>query len=79
MTTATFSPSLNMQRSDSLRTAKENKYNHVVAAMLSSNNMRDCVQVRDMYVQCIRSDGLKRSMICDAASRYFMNCANSNK
>lgn len=53
--------------------------NPVVVAMLNSNNMRDCQQIRDMYLQCTSSESVDRSVICDAASRYFVKCSMSDK
>lgn len=43
--------------------------NPVVQAMLSSNIMNDCSQVKDMFYQC--SESKKDSIICDTAQRYF--------
>jgi hypothetical protein len=49
--------------------------NPVVVAMLNSNIMGDCSQVRDMFYQCKASDG--QSIICDTAMKYFERCTPS--
>ena len=55
--------------------------NPVVSAMLSSNNMNDCYQVRDLYSTCdqARANGSSPSMICEAAIKYFVSCSMSEK
>mmetsp|Transcript_20188 Transcript_20188/g.19434 ORF Transcript_20188/g.19434 Transcript_20188/m.19434 type:complete len:87 (-) Transcript_20188:354-614(-) len=47
--------------------------NPVVLAMLNSNNLGDCVQVKDLYMQCVESGS--SSALCDTASQYFVNCS----
>jgi hypothetical protein len=51
--------------------------NPVVAAMLSSNTLRDCHQVRDMYDQCMLADS--SSTICSTAKNYYLRCSTSGK
>lgn len=52
--------------------------NPIVSAMLSSNLMNDCDQVREMFHQCKRSGNHNESIICDTAKRYFESCVQSS-
>mmetsp|Transcript_30939 Transcript_30939/g.66972 ORF Transcript_30939/g.66972 Transcript_30939/m.66972 type:complete len:110 (+) Transcript_30939:83-412(+) len=54
--------------------------NPIVSAMLSSNNMTDCHQVKDLYSKC-QDDGSRSSsmMICDTAQKLFVSCHMSEK
>mmetsp|Transcript_1921 Transcript_1921/g.4595 ORF Transcript_1921/g.4595 Transcript_1921/m.4595 type:complete len:120 (-) Transcript_1921:332-691(-) len=56
---------------------RKSRHNPVVAAMLSSNMMRDCHQVRDMFVECMSHDS--SASICDTAKNYFVQCASNRK
>mmetsp|Transcript_15483 Transcript_15483/g.18874 ORF Transcript_15483/g.18874 Transcript_15483/m.18874 type:complete len:94 (+) Transcript_15483:154-435(+) len=47
--------------------------NPVVTAMLSSNNLGDCVQVEDLLRHCLKNDS--RASICDTAAKYFETCS----
>lgn len=46
--------------------------NPVVAAMLSSNNLSDCGQVRDMLNHCVENKS--NAVICETAAMYFVRC-----
>lgn len=51
--------------------------NPVMSAMLRSNTLRDCHQVRDMISQC-QSSGIvgpdTDSFVCKTAEKYFLQC-----
>ena len=48
--------------------------NPVISAMLNSNTMNNCDEVRDMFLQCESSGRYNESIICDTAMRYFASC-----
>ena len=56
-----------------------NVSNPVVSAMLGSNILSNCNDVKDMFAQCNRYDLGKRQrpMICDTAERYYEACLES--
>lgn len=56
---------------------RHSSHNPTVAAMLRSNMMRDCGQVREMYNHCI--DSKAESTICNTAKHYFASCATAGK
>ena len=45
--------------------------------MLDSNTMENCHQINDMYKACTKKE--TPSMICEAATRYFIQCSSSDK
>lgn len=49
-----------------------NVSNPIVTAMLSSNNLSDCTQVKDLLYHCKQNDS--SAVICDTAARYFERC-----
>lgn len=49
-----------------------NLKNPVISAMLSSNMMDDCIQVKDMLNHCMISQS--DSVICSTAERYANLC-----
>ena len=51
--------------------------NPVISAMHNSNNLRDCLQVQELYYECQQSNS--SSFICDTAAKYFVNCSMSDK
>ena len=56
-----------------------NVSNPVVSAMLGSNLLSNCNDVKDMFDQCNKYDFGKRQrpMICDTAERYYEACLES--
>jgi hypothetical protein len=46
--------------------------NPVVAAMITSNTLRDCRQVEEMVSKCVK--GSEKSFLCQTAQRYFTTC-----
>lgn len=48
-------------------------HNPTVAAMLSSNMMKDCGQVMEMHNLCVDSGA--DSTICKTAKKYIVSCA----
>mmetsp|Transcript_22109 Transcript_22109/g.30762 ORF Transcript_22109/g.30762 Transcript_22109/m.30762 type:complete len:97 (-) Transcript_22109:115-405(-) len=51
--------------------------NPVVSAILSSNTMKNCHEVRDMYITCVNSKS--NSAVCETAKNYFVSCNHSDK
>lgn len=49
------------------------RHNSIVAAMLTSNALRDCNQVQDMVTKCVSDN--EKSFMCQTAHRYFAKCA----
>ena len=47
--------------------------NPVVAAMITSNTLRDCGQVEEMVSKCVGS-GNHKTVMCETAQRYLLNC-----
>jgi hypothetical protein len=58
---------------------RHGKHSIAVAAMLSSNLMRDCSQVKDMHLHCLERKTGKDSAICNTAMQYFASCAMGKK
>jgi hypothetical protein len=48
--------------------------NPVISAMLNSNTMNNCAEVKDMFLQCKSSGRYNESIICDTAMRYYASC-----
>jgi hypothetical protein len=46
----------------------------MIQAMLTSNTLRDCRQVEEMFSKCRSSAGNKDSFMCKTAEAYFMTC-----
>mmetsp|Transcript_11147 Transcript_11147/g.16865 ORF Transcript_11147/g.16865 Transcript_11147/m.16865 type:complete len:87 (-) Transcript_11147:447-707(-) len=46
--------------------------NPVITAMLSSNNLSDCAQVKDLLYHCKENDS--SAVICQTAARYLDKC-----
>jgi hypothetical protein len=54
-----------------------NLSNPVVAAMLNSNMMNDCNQVREMFDHCMLTKN--ESALCSTAERYASLCFGGNE
>ena len=50
--------------------------NPVVAAMITSNTLRNCNEVQDMVSKCMNSQD-EHSVMCKTAQRYFLSCRNN--
>jgi hypothetical protein len=48
--------------------------NPVIAAMITSNTLRDCNQVEDMVSKCVNSPRKEKTFMCQTAHGYLMNC-----
>ena len=55
------------------RTTTSVDRNPVVAAMITSNTLRNCHQVEDMVSKCVNSPN-EKSFMCQTAQKYLMNC-----
>ena len=54
-------------------------YHPVVSSMLLANNMRDCVEVKDMYNQCMTTGKEDPSFMCRTAERYHDMCLKGHR
>ena len=52
------------------------QHSPVVQAMLTSNTLRDCRQVEEMFTKCMTysSSNSRDSFMCQTAERYFSTC-----
>ena len=68
------------QRNSSIDIITDNKRrgmniaNPVISAMLNSNTMNNCDEVRDMFLRCESSGIYNESIICDTAKSYYASC-----
>jgi hypothetical protein len=76
---ASVSSSLSQSSLYSLSERARREHDPSVVAMLSSNRMRDCTEIRDMYMHCAESKKGSESRICETARKYFVNCSDSEK
>lgn len=51
--------------------------NPIVSAMLSSNNLSDCNQIRDLLHHCKQNNS--SAVICHTAELYFERCLGQTK
>ena len=56
----------------------ESSYSPVVSSMLKANTMRNCVEVKDMYAECL-AEGNDRSYMCRTAEKYHDMCVQGHR
>jgi len=59
-----------------LKMRKTRVNNPIISAMLSSNNLGNCGEVRDLLAHCEESKS--SSIVCDTAARYHEICLSQS-